>query len=251
MIYFYSGTGNSKWVAEQLASRTGDVAVNMIGQTSTPTMDGQPVGLVFPIYAWGVPEPVVDFVGMLSGNPEFAFGVCTCGGEAGLAMERLNELFHLDSAYSVTMPNNYVMGSELESEDSAASIIAEAKAKLDRIANHITAKQPVWDVHTGNLAWLKSNLFNVGFNIAARRTSPFFVTDKCISCGQCARDCPAQTITMIEGRPHWGKKCYQCTACINLCPTRAIEYGKGTATRGRYRLEDYLERKSLSPTDEN
>lgn len=241
MIYYFSGTGNSKWVADQLASKIGDIAINMIGQTKPPSLDNQTVGLVFPIYAWGVPEPVVDFVSMLSGKPEFAFGVCTCGGEAGLAMQSLNSIFPLDSAYSVKMPNNYVMGSELESRERAVSIIAGSKAKLDQIAEQIIAKQPVVDVHTGNLAWLKSNLFNVGFNMAARRTSPFFVTDKCIACGQCARDCPSQTINMIEGRPHWGKKCYQCTACINLCPTKAIEYGKGTATRGRYRLEDYIE----------
>lgn len=241
MIYYFSGTGNSKWVAEELASKTSDVAENMIGKASTPSIDSKSIGLVFPIHAWGMPEPVMDFVRRLSGKPEFAFGVCTCGGEAGLAMEKLNDTFPLDSAYSIRMPNNYVMGSELENREKIVSIIADARAKLDQIAEQIIAKQPVTDVHIGNLAWIKSNLFNFGFNKAARTTSPFFVTDKCISCGICARDCPAKTITMIDGRPHWGKECYQCTACINLCPAKAIEYGKGTAMRGRYRIEDYLD----------
>lgn len=31
MIYYFSGTGNSKWAAEQLAAKTGDAAVNLIG----------------------------------------------------------------------------------------------------------------------------------------------------------------------------------------------------------------------------
>ena len=241
MIYNFSGTGNSKWVAEQLAAKTGDVAESMICQATPPLIDGQAIGLVFPIHAWGLPEPVMDFVKQLTGKPDFAFGVCTCGGEAGLAMERLNDSFPLDSAYSIRMPNNYVIGSELESREIITSIISDARAKLDQLAEQIIAKQPVFEVRAGNLAWLKSTLFNVGFNLAARRTSPFFVTDKCISCGQCARDCPANTITMIDGRPHWGAKCYQCTACINLCPTKAIEYGKGTTKRGRYRIENYLE----------
>ncbi len=244
MIYYFSGTGNSKWVAEQLASKTSDVAENMIGQATIPSIDNQAIGLVFPIHAWGVPEPVMDFVKQLSGKPEFAFGVCTYGGEAGLAMERLSDSFPLDSAYSIIMPNNYVMGSELESREKIASKIADARAKLDQIAEQIIAKQPVFDVYTGNFPWIKSSLFNMGFNVAARRTSPFFVTDKCISCGQCARDCPVKTITMIDGRPQWGKECYQCTACINLCPTKAIEYGKGTAMRCRYWIEDYLEQKT-------
>ena len=76
MIYYFSGTGNSKWVAEELASKTSDVAENMIGKASTPSIDSKSIGLVFPIHAWGMPEPVMDFVRRLSGKPEFAFGVC-------------------------------------------------------------------------------------------------------------------------------------------------------------------------------
>ncbi len=237
MIYYFSGTGNSRWVAEQLAAKTNDIALNMIEQSVPPPINGEIIGIVFPVHAWGAPEPVVEFGKKLSGRPAFSYGVCTCGGEAGLAMQKFSDVFHLDSVYSIEMPNNYVMGSELESESSVSLKIANAGNKLETIAAQILARQPVSDVQTGNLVWLKSNLFNRGFNLAARSTRPFFVTDKCISCGICARDCPAHTITMVDGRPQWGKKCFQCTACINLCPTHAIEYGKGTAKRGRYSFE--------------
>lgn len=238
MIYYFSGTGNSKWVAEQLAAKTGDTAVNLVGQKEPQATDGQTIGIVFPVHAWGVPEPVQEFVRKLKGKPAFSFGVCTCGGEAGDAMQKLRGMYPVDSIYSIALPNNYVMGSALESEESIMRKVANAKEKFDTIAAQIIAREPVSDVHTGNLAWLKSNLLNLGFNFAARSTKPFFVTDKCISCGQCARDCPAQTITMVAGKPTWGKKCYMCTACINLCPTQAIEYGKGTAARGRYSFVD-------------
>ncbi|MDD5488961.1 MAG: hypothetical protein PHH49_08415 [Candidatus Omnitrophica bacterium] len=38
---------------------------------------------------------------------------------------------------------------------------------------------------------------------------------------------------------------YQCFACINWCPEAVIEYGKGTAGKGRYhhpdvKLEDVI-----------
>ena len=90
------------------------------------------------------------------------------------------------------------------------------------------------------MPWVKSTLFNFGFNKAARSTKPFYVTQACNSCGLCARNCPAKTITMVDGKPQWNKKCYQCTACINLCPTRAIQYRKATEKRGRYRLSDHV-----------
>ena len=50
-----------------------------------------------------------------------------------------------------------------------------------------------------------------------------------------AANCPAQAITLENGRPVWTKKkCLKCCACINRCPVKAIQYGKKTASRGRY-----------------
>lgn len=239
MIYYFSGTGNSKWVAEQLALKTNDITVNMVGLKTVPAIDDQTLGIVFPIYAWGVPEPVLEFVKKLSGKPTFTFGVCTCGDEAGNAMQKLSLNLPLNSAYSVSMPSNYVMGADIESNESIASKLTKAKVKLETIAAQVNARQSVHDVNKGQLAWIKSNLANFGFNMAARSTKPFYVTDKCISCGECAENCPANTIKMFAGKPQWGNKCYQCTSCINRCPTQAIEYGKGTATRGRYQFEEY------------
>ena len=65
MIYYFSGTGNSRWVAEQIAKQTNDEV------QSIPTVlkNGAPasvaanerVGVVFPVYAWGVPSIVEKF----------------------------------------------------------------------------------------------------------------------------------------------------------------------------------------------
>ncbi len=238
MIYYFSGTGNSKWIAEQIASKTDDIAVDMIECSTVPSIDNQTIGIVFPIYAWGAPEPVQDFVKKLVGKPNFTFGVCTCGAEAGYAMKKLCGLFPLNSIYSVAMPNNYVIGSDLESNEVIVSKIAKAQEKLKKIADQVISAQSVVDVNKGKLAWIKSNLANLGFNKFARSTKPFYVTGKCTSCRQCAKDCPAKTISIIDGKPQWSKKCYQCTACINLCPAKAIEYGKATCARSRYHFNE-------------
>lgn len=240
MIYYFTGTGNSRWLAQRLAEKTGDKVLNIIGLQEIPPMDAQTVGIVFPIYAWGVPEPVTAFVKHLRGKPAYTFAVCTCGDEAGNAMDELHAIFPLDSAWSVAMPSNYVMGADVESNESISAKISNAREKMDEIAEHIRNRQSVHDVNKGKMPWVKSTLFNFGFNKAARSTKPFYVTQACNSCGLCARNCPAKTITMVDGKPQWNKKCYQCTACINLCPTRAIQYRKATEKRGRYRLSDHV-----------
>ena len=77
MIFYFSGTGNSN-------------------------------------YAWGVPEAMEVFVNKLPKVDVFAFGVCTCGADAGIALKKLSEIYHLDSSYSVIMPSNYIVGEDLE-----------------------------------------------------------------------------------------------------------------------------------------
>lgn len=223
MIYYFSGTGNSKWVAEQLALKTQDTTANMMKISEPPSVQDQTIGLVFPIYAWGAPEPVLSFIKKLKGKPTYAYGVCTCGDEAGKAMEKLGTSFPLNAAWSVAMPTNYVMGADVESSESIASKTAKAKMKLETVAADILQKKAIVDVNEGSIAWVKSTLFNLGFNGFARSTRGFYADDRCNSCELCAQICPAHTITMAEGKPHWGEKCYRCTACINRCPTKAIQ----------------------------
>lgn len=111
---------------------------------------------------------------------------------------------------------------------------------LTEMAQEITARQPVYRVREGSLPGLKSGPVHFGFNRFARSTKPFYTTDACDGCGLCARDCPAGTIRLESGLPVWGDHCYQCLRCLHACPRQAIQYGKETEKKGRYRLGQYL-----------
>lgn len=242
MIFYFSGTGNSRWAAQRLAELTGDEACDIAGLAGAPDLAGEKqVGLVFPIYAWGAPEPVLAFARAVAAPPEaFTFGVCTCGSEAGLAMKKLAAVFPLDSAYSVVMPNNYVIGSDVDGGEEARRKLGAAGAALEQAAREIAGRVQTNRVHEGALAALKSGPVNFGFNRFARGTKPFWTTDACTGCGLCAERCPAKVIALTDGRPVWSGACYQCLRCINECPARAIEYGKTTAGRERYTADRYL-----------
>ena len=118
MIFYFSGTGNSAWAARQLAHLTGDAAYDVANLKELPDMDkAKQVGFVFPVYAWGAPEIMVNFAKKLPKPQMFTFGVCTCGGDAGLTMKQFSRRYPLSSSYSLLMPNNYIIGSDTESED--------------------------------------------------------------------------------------------------------------------------------------
>jgi ferredoxin len=241
MIFYFSGTGNSKWVAEQIANKINEKVVAIADiKDVLSTKDEKIIGLVFPIYAWGVAEPMLQFTKKLQKTNAFTFGICTCAMDAGLAMKKLSTIFKLDSCYSVTMPSNYIVGADVEDERIINEKIAKAKIDLDAISVEILENKKVYRVNEGAVAFLKSNFATMGFNKFARNTKPFFADVNCIGCGLCAKECPAKTITIRDSKPTWGKQCYKCMKCINSCPKKAIQYGKKTANRGRYNLNECI-----------
>lgn len=64
------------------------------------------------------------------------------------------------------------------------------------------------------------------------------MSDACVGCGQCASKCPLNNIELRNGKPEWGKQCTHCMACISYCPAKAIEYGKRSVGKPRYRFEE-------------
>jgi uncharacterized Fe-S center protein len=48
--------------------------------------------------------------------------------------------------------------------------------------------------------------------------------DKCTACGYCARHCPVNAITMVNGRARMDTgTCIRCYCCHELCPELAVE----------------------------
>lgn len=241
MIFYFSGTGNSAWVAQQIARLTQDTAQDISKLTTLPSVQTEKqLGFVFPIYAWGAPEIMTAFAKKLPHASAFTFGVCTCGGDAGLAMKVFSRTYPLDSSYSLTMPNNYINGMDTDTEEVILKKISQAREEMKQISQEILERKRVYRVHEGSLPQIKSSLANLGFNKFARSAKSFFSSSACNSCGLCAANCPASAISLQEGKPHWNTQCYQCMRCINACPQEAIQYGKGTMGRRRYTIWKYL-----------
>lgn len=241
MIFYFSGTGNSAWAAKQLARLTQDTAYSIPSLSSPPDLSAAAqVGFVFPVYAWGAPEVVRKFAKKLAKTQAFTFGVCTCGGDAGLTMKRFSKCYPLDSCYSLVMPNNYIIGSDTDDEATIRKKIDAARESLAQMAKEILAREHVYRVHEGTWAAAKSYLANPGFNRFARSAKPFVALEECNGCGLCAETCPASAISLRDGTPVWAKQCYQCLRCINQCPRQAIQYGEVTDGRRRYTIQSYL-----------
>lgn len=232
MIYYFSGTGNSAYVARKLAQYTKDECrfipeVFESMQSDIQTADGEVIGIVCPIYAWGVPECVADFLSHVKTSKKtFSYIVVTCGSSAGKALRAIEKIFPYDSAYSVRMPENCTALFKTDGEEMQREKINVARQLLPRIAQSILARTQVYDVKEGFEASIKTALVNPLFTAFFMRTSRFKVTDDCTGCGECAASCPFDIIEMKESRPKWeSTRCQMCMKCVMVCPKRALRLG--------------------------
>jgi ferredoxin len=246
MIYYFSGNGNSQWVAEQIATLTGENIGNLAEYIRTDTIpegmgNDETLGFVFPIHSWYAPRPVVDFLSKLHIPKEtYKYVVCTCGDDSGKCMTRLHRHYPFDAAWSVRMPNTYIPMFELDSDTVARKKVEEARETIDMIVRDIKERRKRRFVFEGAFPWTKTYIINplfVHFVISAKG---FHSDDSCIACGNCRTACPMGNITLTDGHPVWGEHCIHCMACIHSCPQRAIQYKEVTRKKGRYQLKRYL-----------
>lgn len=248
MIFYFSGTGNSLYAAKAIAKLQGEKLVSIADEMKKDSSqrvylpdEKELIGFVYPIYAWGPPKIVLDFIHtmIIKGENRYVFSLNTCGGAEGNATQMLKKVLmkkgmKLASAFSVSMPSNYIIGEDVEPQAVQQEKLRLASQKIEQINNILTNRQTdVSDLLRGNKPNLKTTLINPLFNVFARSTKPFSVTDACIHCGLCEKICPVNTITLKQ-KPVWGKACTQCLGCINRCPVQAIQYGNATKNRGRY-----------------
>ena len=243
MIYYFSGTGNSRWAATALAKELEDTACDIAtclrnGETVQPDAHGT-FGIVFPVYAWGPPNIVKRFLKRIHiSDDAFCYAVCTCGDDAGNTIGYLRRLMRIDSGYSLQMPNNYIVLYDVDDRETERRKLAQAQVRIPAIAQEIRERKRVLAVQTGRLPALKTALVHPVFHLLAMNPKPFYAEDHCTACGLCVRVCPTGNIALKAEKPVWGQDCEQCMACINRCPVRAIQYGRYTKKKGRYYLKE-------------
>ena len=278
MIFAFSGTGNSSYVARRIAEVAGhqvrsiNDALAGRGLAAMPAPPMEPLVFVAPTYAWQLPHVVRDWIersdfggkaktssrrgeergpslasrghgpvrAQDAGSWRDAYFVLTCGGEIGNAPASIARLCRRAGlAYrgcaQIVMPDNYIVMFDPPTEEESRRIVADAEPAILEVAERIRRGDDLIPPRPGLGDIVKSGPVNALFNAVYIKSVTPSATDACTGCGACVRLCPLGNIRLEAGRPAWGKACTHCMACVSGCPQGAVECGKGTRGKRRYR----------------
>ena len=252
MILYFSATGNTEYVAKELAKLLEDESFNLLNRIRdkdySPIHSDKTFVICAPVYVCEMPKFMADYLKKveLTGNREVYF-IFTSGGYTGiggvLAKGIIKKKGMIFKGYTeFKMPRNYIANNtypELPIEEIENRIVNVSK-KIPQIAEAIKNGERI----KYRYVWLFEKIITIPFNpvwIKIRQpVKPFYVNEKCISCGKCEKVCPLKAISIEDGKPVWnGTNCAHCMSCIQNCPVEAIEYGNITQEKRRYLLKKY------------
>ena len=248
-IYYFSGTGNSLIVASDIARELGDAEIFAIKRYTASEIDvsADRIGIVFPVYVWGLPLIVRDFVKRIKTPAEkYIFAVATCGGSAGAALKQADEILGknglgLSAGFVIKMPGNYTPLYGAIPFEKQRKLFEAEKVRVGEIARIVRVGE-VSGIETSNV-FVNAVLSGILYKIASKKIPSsgknFTVDGDCRSgCDLCAKVCPVGNIELKSRRPVWKDRCQRCLTCLQWCPEEAIQYGSKTAGRKRYHHPD-------------
>ena len=246
MIFYFSGTGNTKWAASKLAAATREdlisIAPYMRADDSSHNLaepfilkENERLGFVFPVHGWRVPKLVREFISKMKilrepsdatggnkakvddclKNRPFAYCVCTAGDSIGLTIENLNEVIS-------QTPSLQALGiTEVSSSYSLImpeSYIGLPFMDVDPKEREIRKKENA----AQELAVVCEEIFDrkEGISRLVKGPIPWFFTK--VVGGF------FENVLITDKRFHVEKdRCVKCGICANVCPVGDIKGGHG------------------------
>ena len=272
MIFYFSGTGNSLAVARELAKRLNEPLVEMASSHTappyvSPDAPAGVVGFVFPVYAWGMPHVVEDFLKhylwlFMPKTQTHAPAASPSQSARQNALPSAAETPKPTAARSQTLFHGkpYVFLALTCGDDTGKTPVSFKNTLKERYGLHVDAfwsiqmpntyisipgfdvdkESGVFDVKVGKFPNIKSHILRPLFNAFLSSPKRFHAdASVCTGCKRCVKSCPLANISLQKhtnapATPQWGANCTMCLACYHSCPHHAISWGAFTKGKGQY-----------------
>ncbi|WP_195282393.1 EFR1 family ferrodoxin [Harryflintia acetispora] len=226
MVFYFTATGNSLYVAKQLEQKP--VSIPQAIHENTLLIEDETIGVVCPVYGHEMPGIVKTFLEKAAFHTGYFYLVLTYGkihgGAAELAGNFLSGIGkEADYINTIVMVDNFLPSFDME-EQCAIDKDKQVDAQIAAVTADIKArkrwKQPVTQEDRD---WHRTYLDRQAKLPAGAFMNLYHVTDACIGCGICVKVCPTGCLELVAGKAvHRAEGCQTCMACIHHCPQKAI-----------------------------
>lgn len=237
VLYYFSGTGNTKWVADRFKEsfKLYDINIDLVNIESAEEISIKPYNFFIigsPVHAEAAPKIVDDFLGRLPKEESRlrAIVYSTQGAKsaaaASIVSKKLEQKgYNVIIQSNIAMPNNYYFGvGRLPTENMQKKMLEEAVEKVEILTKNFIENKHIKECNSlfrrviGKVSEkaYRSMLPKLSKNITS--------TKECSKCGLCLRNCPKGNITFENGHAIFHSNCILCLRCIHICPINAITY---------------------------
>lgn len=237
ILFYFSGTGNTKWVADRIKERfefygstlkLSNIELNEDNNIN----DYEYLVIGMPIHAKSAPRIVSDFIKQLP-RAEYAIKCIvysTQNAKTGSAVDYIEKLLKV-KGYNVIvkacilMPNNYrFISKKVKIEENTEELMNKAICDVKQLVIdfiNVDKTKITSSIIIQTLDRMASNVFYKSLSTMSKSMTS---SDECTKCGICLRNCPVGSITFENGHALFHSKCIICLRCIYICPVNAIKY---------------------------
>ncbi len=232
LIAYFSGTGNTAYVASLLGQRLSSSFEVVLREMTEVTEDdvgkADCLGLGFPVHAFNAPEVFYRWVKGLKnvrGKKVFAFSTSGEGlRQNDVPFSYLAALLKRKGAVLISA-RRYVMPYDIifRVEEAMASTMVRYAGLLSAYQAAEIARMEEFAVPRNTLRRIVSFLFRIEWPYARFQGKRMKVDENgCSRCGLCASNCPVGNIRLEEGKVVFSRKCTMCMRCVMNCPRDCI-----------------------------
>jgi ferredoxin len=232
IIFYFSGTVNSKYIAELFAQNMNCACHSIEEDTDFEALinSAQTIAFCYPIYASRVPKIMRGFVKrqaeLLKGKKLIIF--CTQMLFSGDGARALTALLP-GSRAQVIYAEHFFMPSNIfpvtTDEKKIKNYVSKAERKMQKVCDEIKSGK------------VRRRGFNPLSRVLGLIQAPFLpllekkadsrieTTQACTNCGVCVSLCPMKNLRLEDNKITHSHNCTVCYRCVNKCPKKALIVG--------------------------
>lgn len=234
VILYFSGTGNSKFIAKEFAIGMNCEAYSIEEEVDFHALisEHDQIAFSYPIYGSCVPLILRDFVAahlealrdkaLIILSTQYFFS----GDGARVFTDLLKDIpYRVIYAEHFNMPNNIcnLFFFPIANDEKIIKQLEKNRMKIKRVCediiNHVTLRRGFNPISECLGFVTQRSYFPAGEKRAIKDVR---IEDTCVLCGLCIETCPTKNLFKAEGRIQGLGKCTLCYRCVNLCPQKSI-----------------------------